>query len=133
MRIQPATARDMEAIAVLWPVAELGPWSPEAEALWWVVADGRAVAGFASAKADEHGDVDLTSAYVDPRYRGRGLHARLIRVRIRWAKKIGAGRVSTYTWGGNLPSMRALIRARFVMVSRTWDGERSWITWSREL
>jgi RimJ/RimL family protein N-acetyltransferase len=134
MRIRSATARDMEAIAAMWPEDVFGPVAEMARSSsWWAVIDGAEVVAYSSARLDSHGDAVLMSAWVDPRHRGHGIHARMIRARVRWAKSVGAGRVSTYTWGGNLPSMRALIRARFVMVSRTWDGSHSWITWSREL
>lgn len=80
----------------------------------WIArdADGAPV-GFASAFCDSAGNVFLSSAGVLPRARGAGLQRRLIRVRVNWARSIGAPKVYTYTVLKNYPSMISLIKAGF--------------------
>lgn len=131
IQVRRALARDVAEIRTRWPRAELLGRPDGVQ--WWVASESGAVLGHASARLTPDGECILTSAWTEPKARGRGIQGRLIRARVRWARREGAGRVKTYTWGGNLPSMRALIRARFVPVSREWDGERSWISWVREL
>lgn len=133
MRLRRATAPDMEQVRAIYagPAKEHIFDMPD-DAKWWVVEDRGQVVAFASARLLDD-EVRLTSAWTEPAYRGMGLQTRLIRARVKWARKCRMSRVVTYTWGGNLPSIRALIRCGFVPVRREWDGERSWMHWSKEL
>jgi GNAT superfamily N-acetyltransferase len=80
--------------------------------LWLATSGGRPV-GFAVAAQPAPDIVFLRRAGVLPAARGRGVHRRLIAVRVRWARRQGARWVVTYTSRDNGPSMRGLLEAGF--------------------
>ncbi len=91
---------------------------------------------FAGAKTiDGGGSIYLARAGVVPEARGQGLQRRLIQVRLRWGRSIGATSAITYTLANNLASTNNLIRCGFVR----YDPENPWVTtdgvefWRREL
>lgn len=93
---------------------------------YWLAFDGHgALAGFCSAKySREHNTVSLTRAAVVRGARCAGLQRRMIRVRLAWARRIGAVRVVTYCSVKNYPSMTNLLRCgfRFRYAPRAWKG-----------
>ena len=125
-----ASPRDVDAIRATWDpdLQEM----PE-DAVWWLARDRAGVVAFCAAGADTDGEATLLASWTRPDARGRGWQRRMIRARLRWARAHGFERATSYTWGGNLPSQRALIRCGFVPVRREWDGARSWIWWSRSV
>lgn len=111
--------------------------------LWWVVTDGLEIVAYAGAeewKIDDEHALNLTRAGVLDAYRGRGLQRRLIRARIRYARKIGCQEVWTYTHWRNYPSANNLLRCGFSMWAPAfWGGcevdfePTSWLYWRRGL
>lgn len=96
------------------------------EAKWWVALLGGQPVAYAGARywSPDNG-VFLCRAGTLPAARGMGLQRSLIRVRLRWAKKIGASCVYTYTMPHNAKSARNLVRCGFLPWSpgRAWAGE----------
>lgn len=94
-------------------------------AYWLVRVDG-VPAGFAAAKyLPTHQMVYLMRAGVLPDFRGRGIHDRLISVRLRWARRLGAEAVITYTLVENVNSSNNLFDKGFRLYrpETTWAGE----------
>lgn len=133
--IRRARKSDMAWLRSMHPGEDgLAEWSEVEGSTWWV--DGRDAFCAARITTDDGVRVcHLTSAWVAPAMRSRGMQRRMIRVRVAWAKREGCSRVRTYTWGGNLPSMRSLIRSGFVPFRRVWEADlmRSYLFWTREL
>ena len=102
-----------------------------AASTWWVVGDGPET-GYAGAEVRGL-TLHLTRCYVAPDARGLRLQRRLTAARQAWGRRHGAIKASTYTWGGNLASIRSLIHCGYLPTRREWDGERSWIWWERAL
>lgn len=98
--------------------ADLGPGT-------WVPV---AIAG---ARIVETGAYFLSRACVDPAYRGQGIQKRLIRARVRRARKLGCPRVVTYTHPGNVASINSLIACGFRAAAQ-WHGD-AWSHWSKQL
>ncbi len=104
---------------------------------WWLARyPWRSPCAFAGAKTiDGGGSIYLARAGVLPYARGQGLQRRLIQVRLRWGRSIGATSAITYTLANNLASTNNLIRCGFVR----YDPENPWVTtdgvefWRREL
>lgn len=96
------------------------------EGHWWIAYCGDEPVAFGGIKslAPLEEDVGLfTRAGVIPEHRGRGLQARLIRIRLRFAKKHGWGLVLTSTYD-NPPSANNLIRQGFLM----YDPSYRWMS-----
>ncbi len=67
----------------------------------------------------------LRKAYVPPYARGRGHHKRLIRMRLRVARRKGAHRVVAWVDPRNAPSLNGLVSCGFRFVKRpmrVFDG-----------
>ena len=81
--------------------------------IWVAIADGHIV-GYASIRESEliPGWAYLSRAGVAPDWRGHGLQKRLIRVRLRWAKRRGLIAAYTYTVD-NPASANSLIACGF--------------------
>lgn len=79
---------------------------------WWGIFDHGLLVAFASASPERH-VLKLSSAGVLPGYRGHGMQTRLIKSRIRWAKRKGFHRVKTYTESENTHSTKNLAAAGF--------------------
>lgn len=99
--------------------------------LWWVIYDGKTPIAYAGAKYLPHEKVVyLSRAGVLDGYRGKHLQRRLIRARVRWARKIGATQAITYTVVTNPASSNNLIKCGFVTYIPAWKwGGRSAIYW----
>lgn len=87
---------------------------PTDRAHWWLAySDGEPI-GYAAAR--DYGELNaafFVAAGVLPLWRGVGIHGRMIRARLRWARANGFGRVVTYTMLDNVKSANALIHAGF--------------------
>lgn len=132
MRWTRATPDQVEAIEVQDRVRFPGADPPKRGTVWWVLG-GDAAQGYCGARATVADRVDLERVYVAPALRGRGLQRRAIRVRERWGRDQGARVAKTYTWTGNIGSMRSLIAMGYTIEARTWDGTHGWLHWTRDL
>lgn len=133
MRLREATWRDLAAMARLEqrcfphdPWSEGSFWSELAQRprrSYWVVeeaSDGGELAGYAG--LDMAGDLaDVMTVAVDPRWRGRGLGARLLETMHARAQEAGAGAVLLEVRADNHPA-RSLYSERGYQVVRTRPG-----------
>lgn len=97
---------------------------PDWEAsFWWWLDDGGDVAAYCAAMRSPYvlGAAYLSRAGVLPEYRGCGLQVRLIRARLRWAKRLGCDAVVTDTLN-NPASANSLIRCDF----KLWEPPKPW-------
>lgn len=82
------------------------------DSLWWLVLDeANAPVAYAGLYTAIEGQGWLVRAGVLAHAQGRGLQTRLIRARLRAAKRLGIPRVYTYTAAYNVRSQRSLISA----------------------
>jgi GNAT superfamily N-acetyltransferase len=91
---------------------------------WWVAYRGSTPVAFAGLKLVDKGQsAFLCRAGVRQKYRGRGLHRRLIAVRERMGRRLAVSCFLTYT-SDNIPSSNNLIRAGYHLYTPTenWAG-----------
>jgi GNAT superfamily N-acetyltransferase len=92
----------------------LGPYDKKSAEWWFSYNDTNTPKAFAGAKMWEPDNcVFLCLSGVLPEARGKGLQKRLIRVRLKWAKKMKAKGAYTYTADDNLASANSLIGCGF--------------------
>ena len=85
--------------------------------VYWVIPG----VAYTAAKLCDKGDsLALLRTAVRRDWRGKRLHARLIRVRERWGREHGADTAITYTLSSNYASIRGLIRAGYLPYSPQW-------------
>jgi GNAT superfamily N-acetyltransferase len=110
---------DIEEMRELHKLAFEGdPWPGDDHHFWVARTVVGNVAGFCSAVVLKGGAVFLSRAAVISRLSGTGLHRKLIKTRIRWAKQIGAHLIVTHVSQYNYPSMVNLIDCRFRFTRR---------------
>jgi len=104
------------------------------DSYWWLAVDGKKPVGFAGLKPEKYGFAFLCLAGVIASQRGRRIHARLIRARVRFARKLGLKRLITYTSASNPASSNSLIRAGFLAYTPaySWAGTEV-CYWQKEL
>lgn len=97
--------------------ATLPECGPADNTEWWGAFDselpgdyGPELVAYAGARILNSGAWFLSRAGVREAWRGQGLQARLIRVRLKRGRALGCPRAVTYTVPDNAPSMRNLIR-----------------------
>ena len=96
----------------------------EEKTTYWIALDNRNTpCGFASAKELSNNICYLTWAGVNYKYRGHGLHKKLISVRVRFAKRRGCTHVITYTSRENHYSANNLMDFGF----RAYAPENPWV------
>jgi ribosomal protein S18 acetylase RimI-like enzyme len=103
---------------------------------WWLLLDGRKVAGYASLRNAPHqpGIAYLNRAGVVKEYRGRGLQKRLIRVRLAYAKRHGYKEAISDSASYNVASSNSLIACGFKLYRpRTLWSFRSALYWFKTL
>lgn len=92
----------------------------------WIAWDSTgSPVGFCSARKSRHEPVViLTRAGVLPCANGAGLQRRMIQVRLRWARQVGAEHAITYTVYDNHPSIVNLLRSGFLFYepAEQWAG-----------
>lgn len=90
----------------------------------WVLYDENISVGFCSLIDWGRGVAFLARAGVLPIAQGQGMHRRMIRHRLRWAKRNGFDRVWTYTTNDNVRSANNLIRCGFRVYApkKMFDG-----------
>lgn len=105
----------------------MGPdvWEERDHATHWILWLGSDPVGFCSAELIDKETAYLTAGALCPIAQGGGLQKRLIHTRTRWAKRMGATQVITYTLLQNYPSMSNLFKAgfRFYLPEYPWVGE----------
>lgn len=92
---------------------------------WWLAYEDGAAVGFAGMrKVAKEPYGYFCRAGVLPRSRGQGIHTRLIRARLNWAKRQGWAGVMTYTILENHRSANNLINQGFRLFKpgRLWAG-----------
>lgn len=96
---------------------------------WIAYDDGRPI-GFGIATDYGHNILFLSRAGVISKYRGRGIHKRLINVRLRFAKRNRFKSVITYTAKSNLSSINNIIARGFKIYepAEPWVGT-SFLYW----
>lgn len=110
------------------------PYAPDGR-LWWAAWDRGEPVAFAGLRLlPAERAAYLCRAGVLERWRGHGLHRRLIRVRLAEARRTRCRSVVSYTSTRNHASANNLIRAGFKM----YDPETAWagydvLYWRREL
>lgn len=81
---------------------------------YWIAYEGRKPVGFAMATDFGKGILFLSRAGVLPKYRGNGLHRRLIHVREKFAKRNNSfNSIITYTTISNYQSFSHLIKLNY--------------------
>lgn len=128
---------------------ELRRWKAELEALdrecfpadsrpdweraqWWGVFDGEKLVGYCGAYVHRPDNaLYLYRAGVAEGCRGRGLQRRMVRVRVRYAAKLGVRGCYTYTTADNFASANNLIRCGFRLFgpARRWGGKSCLYWW----
>jgi GNAT superfamily N-acetyltransferase len=100
---------------------------------WWIAeVDGKS-AGFACLKVfPDDNSAYLALAGVMPQYRGRGIQKLLIRVRERFARKLGAKVAVTYTAYLNWASANSLIRMGYTLYSPQTAWGLKWSLYFRK-
>jgi GNAT superfamily N-acetyltransferase len=97
--------------------------------IYWVARESKSdeIAGFCqlSIEPPKHNTVFLSRAGTIKKFRGKGLHSKLIRVRERYARAHGYTWGITYTSADNIPSFVSLIRAgyRYYIPSYCYAGK----------
>ena len=111
--------------------------TPENGNVYWLVRDGTGrLAGFCSVRptSTDPGAVFMSRAGVLPHARKRGLHRRLIRVRLNWARRNGYQQAITYTTPDNIQSAVNLLKCGFMLYAPEypWAG-REMLYFTRNL
>jgi GNAT superfamily N-acetyltransferase len=114
---------------------ESGETTWEEGAEYWAAYDGTDLIGFAGLKQSERWTdcVYFHTCGIVWGYRGKRLQRRLIRARLRWAKRNGFVWAHTYTLPSNPASSRSLIACGFrpYWPARPWAGAVCY--WFRKL
>lgn len=109
------------------------PIKPNA-GVWWVADAHGASIGFCGIRKLSYSVAFLERAGVMPGYRGRGIHDRMIKLRLRWARKHGVKTVITYTLKDNHASSNNLARNGFALYEPDWAWVgREVLYWMRNL
>ena len=94
---------------------------------WWIAKLDKKAVGFCGVRIlpSEPRAAYMVRAGVLKKYRGKGIHRRLLQVRINWAIRNKIEELITYTVPHNNPSMNNLIRAKFLTYKPgyQWAGE----------
>lgn len=80
---------------------------------WWLALVHDQPAGFACLRVMDSKIAYLALAGVLPKYRGRGIQKRLIKLRENYARALGCKVMITYVAWANWPSANSLIRAGY--------------------
>lgn len=105
---------------------ELFPTSPLAkknESYWWLVynSDGDIVAFAGLTFYTTNQTAFLARVGVRKSHRGQGLQKKLIKIRERFAKKMGYKRIISYTSNDNIHSANNLIRCGYLLYEPKWE------------
>lgn len=133
MRIE--KAKDWRIIAALDRVCFPTSEAPKFDdgTIWLLARDGMQPLGYAGLKVYEPGSAYLNRAGVLPQYRGKGLQKKLVKARLRLAKKLGVETVVTYTMSHNHASSNTLISCGFRLYEPKfpWVGTEEVLYWKR--
>lgn len=135
MKIRRATDEEMDEVLALDRVCFPYDAPPKIDGTWWVAAnDTGDVCAYAAARPGivDVGGVYLARAGVAPEARGHGLQRRLIRTRLRWAKR--SGYVWAFTDTASAVSANNLIACGFRMYAPAHPWAFTYSTyWRRAL
>ncbi len=92
------------------------------DSLVWYAFDGDEIVGFATARVLDGDALYFNSAAVHPKARGQGLQRRLIRCRLRYAKRHDLTSI-TYTTPDNAVSINNLVACGF----KAYQPEYPWV------
>jgi predicted GNAT family acetyltransferase len=103
--------------------------------VWIALVEQGKLCAYAGIKALGSDVWYLNRAGVKRQYRGKGLQCRLIKARLKLAKRMGAKLAITYTILGNADSSNNLIRCGFKIYEPqyAWAGKTQSIYWRKEL
>lgn len=91
--------------------------------IWWVVKVEGEVAGFAGLDLNfNHKEAFLCRCGILPKFRGKGLQKRLLKVRERYARTQNIKALWTYTSVHNVSSMNSLIK----------NGYKTYLPWDHD-
>ena len=88
---------------------------------FWLYYDGRKSVGFCCLKDIGYGLAYLYRAGVEEEYENRGLHKKMIKSRVAWARKNNFKEVITYVHYENPLSLRNLIKCGFEVYIPEWN------------
>lgn len=104
---------------------------------WWVALLGSKPVGYAALKKLETDRKCgyLSRAGVLPSHQRKGIHGKLLRARIAYARRIGLTTLITYTSDDNYPSMNSLVKVgfRFYEPEWAWAGRKGRLYLSLDL
>ena len=117
-------SRDRELIEELhreiFPKDDMPSWNGN---VFWVATCENHYAGYCSARRIDPWTVFFSMAGVLPGYRGRGIHRRMVDVRLRWARSWRCEYAITYALPGNWSSVASLIRQGF----EVYEPKYAWV------
>lgn len=132
-RVEPERVREISR-QVLWTEDGESVWTENSA--YWAAFDGDKIVGYGGYTLSRYWAdcVYFNDAGVLREYRGKGLQKRLIRARLRAAKKAGFWAAYTYTAPSNPASSQNLIRCGFrpYWPKNPYAGE-GWCYWWRKL
>lgn len=136
MRLRRTTSLEtIDALDAICFPGEPLPAEMRCAAAWWIISDAEGPVAYAGAQTvDGASALFLCRAGVLPRGAGRGLQRRLIRARLRWARRLGVRVAITYTVPSNPRSSNNLIRTGWSLYEPdyAWAG-RGQIYWRHDV
>lgn len=88
---------------------------------FWIAYDGIKSVGFCALKILDNEIVFFSRAGVEDKYKNKGLHKKMIKRRITWARRNGYKIAITYVKYDNPLSLRNLIKSGFDIYIPEWD------------
>jgi ribosomal protein S18 acetylase RimI-like enzyme len=83
------------------------------DVLHWVIWDVDKPVAYCSLRSTGYGEIFMARSGVLPKYRGMGLHRRMIKHRIRYARRKSFKKIYTYAEHSNPASINNLMRCGF--------------------
>lgn len=96
------------------------PWPGDDHEFWIAKDEHGAIVGFASLLEVDGEVAFLSRAAVTAAAKGKGLHRKLIKARMQWARKEGEHLFVTYVESHNYDSMVNLLRCGFRFAPNSW-------------
>lgn len=125
-KIDSSLTRDLKEY---WGVESPG-WN-DSQHWWWVVFDGNKWVGYGGLRVHDAESVYSGPTYIKQEYRGQGLQFKLLKLRLRFAKKLGFSHILSSTSCDNFHSNNNLIKAGFHLI-KGWIEEEG-LYWRHSL
>ena len=118
----------------LWDNFGIGPdtWLVPAN-YWYVVFDKKDWVAYSGMRVHDNISCYCGPSYVKLEYRGNNLQKKLLRKRIRLAKKMGYTKLLSSTFMDNYPSNNSLISCGFKLVEAWADKSEHSLYWAKEI